>query len=90
MHHVFKLKKNRLSNSDFNIDQNNRDHDFFHNLAVLGHTVLNAMAKAPRLEVTAFVGLLGLVNKDVYVKAQVRNGYIYVSVRLCSESLGNS
>ena len=63
MHHVFKLKKNRLSNSDFNIDQNNRDHDFFHNLAVLGHTVLNAMAKAPRLEVTAFVGLLVLPHK---------------------------
>jgi hypothetical protein len=31
MHHVFNLKNNRLNNRDFNIDQNNRDFDFFHN-----------------------------------------------------------
>ena len=35
MHHVFKLKNNRLNNCDFNIDQNNRDYDFFHNQAAL-------------------------------------------------------
>ena len=37
MHHVFKLKSNRLNNRDFNIDQNIRDYDFFsHNQAALG------------------------------------------------------
>ena len=32
-------KNNRLNNRDFNIDQNNRDYDFFHNRAALikGH-----------------------------------------------------
>src|SRR4029434_3869821 len=34
----FKLKVNRLNNRDFNIDQNNRDYDFFHNRAALAHT----------------------------------------------------
>ena len=33
--HVFKLKNNRLNNRDINIDQNNRDYDFFHNRAAL-------------------------------------------------------
>ena len=38
MHHVFKQKKQHLNNRDFNIDQNNRDHDddrFFSNRAAL-------------------------------------------------------
>ena len=35
MHHVFKLKINRLNNRDFNIDQNNRDYDFCHNQLAL-------------------------------------------------------
>ena len=28
-------KNNRLNNRDFNIDENNRDYDFFHNRAAL-------------------------------------------------------
>ena len=29
LHHVFNLKNSRSNNRDFNIDQNNRDYDFF-------------------------------------------------------------
>src|SRR4029434_5578128 len=47
MHHVFKLKINRLNNRDFNIDQNNPDYDFFHNRAALvGHTNTTAATAA--------------------------------------------
>ena len=35
MHNVFKLKNNGLNNRDFNIEQNNRDYDFFHIRAAL-------------------------------------------------------
>jgi hypothetical protein len=33
--HLFKLKKDRLNNRDFNIDRINRDYDFSHNSAAL-------------------------------------------------------
>ena len=41
MHHVFKLKNNPMNNCYFNIDQNNRDYDFFHNLAALDSMFIN-------------------------------------------------
>ena len=41
MHHVFKLKNNPMNNCYFNIDQNNRDYDFFHNLAAPDSMFIN-------------------------------------------------
>ena len=34
------LKNNRLNNRDFNIDQNNRDYDLFHNRAALNDVIV--------------------------------------------------
>ena len=64
MHHVFKLKNNRLNNRDFNIDQNNRDYDFF---GIIGQHHIHVSCSGTAIEMIGQYTLITDSHNNRYV-----------------------